>query len=262
MSADRHGLRPASSFGTAAGAYAEHRPDYAAAAVRWTLRTAPGPRVLDLGAGTGKLTATLLDPAVVPGAEVVAVEPDPAMLAELRRGLPGARALAGSAESIPLPDGSVDAVLAGNALHWFDLAVAGPEIARVLAPAGILAGLWNLLDDDVAWVAGLADVSGSAAVGPRDTPTAWRRATTDLLPPAGDAWAGRAERAEFPHGQRRTAESLVETLATRAGMLVMPEADRAAATRRIRAYLADQPETAHGEFTLPMRTGVLRVRRT
>ena len=262
MSTDRDAPRPASSFGTAAVAYAEHRPDYAAAAVRWTLRVAPGPRVLDLGAGTGKLTAALLDPAVVPGAEVVAVEPDPAMLAELRRGLPGVRALAGSAESIPLPDGSVDAVLAGNALHWFDLAVAGPEIARVLVPGGVLAGLWNLLDDDVAWVDGLAGASGAAAVGPRDTPTAWRRATADLLPPAGDAWSGRAERAEFPHGQRRTADSLVATLATRAGVLVMPEPERAATTRRIRAYLAGRQETAHGEFTLPMRTGVLRTRRT
>ncbi|MFE5342281.1 class I SAM-dependent methyltransferase [Isoptericola sp. NPDC056578] len=262
MSGDRDAPSAASSFGTAAGAYAEHRPDYAAAAVRWTLRAAPGPRVLDLGAGTGKLTAALLDPAVVPGAEVVAVEPDPAMLAELRRGRPGVRALAGSAESIPLPDGSVDAVLAGNALHWFDLAVAGAEIARVLAPGGVLAGLWNLLDDDVAWVAGLADAGGSAAVGPRDTPTAWRRATADLLPPAGEGWSARAERAEFPHGQRRTADSLVATLATRAGMLVMPEAERAATTARIRAYLAGRTETAQGEFTLPMRTGVLRVRRT
>lgn len=262
MSAGRDAPHAASSFGTAAVAYAEHRPDYAAAAVRWTLRAAPGPRVLDLGAGTGKLTATLLDPAVVPGADVVAVEPDAAMLAELRRGLPGVRALAGSAESIPLPDASVDAVLAGNALHWFDLAVAGPEIARVLAPGGVLAGLWNLLDDDVAWVAGLAEVSGPEAVGPRDTPTAWRRATADLLPPTGEAWSGRAERAEFPHGQRRTADSLVATLATRAGMLVIPEAERTVRTGRIRTYLAERPEAAQGEFTLPMRTGVLRARRT
>ena len=82
-----------SSFGTAAVAYAEHRPDYARAAVRWTLERAPGPRVLDLGAGTGKLTATL----VALGAEVIAVEPDPAMLTELRRALPSVRALPGSA---------------------------------------------------------------------------------------------------------------------------------------------------------------------
>ncbi|MFD8385335.1 class I SAM-dependent methyltransferase [Streptomyces sp. NPDC059679] len=65
------------------------------------------------------------------------------MLTELRRSLPAVRALPGSAEAIPLPDASVDAVLAGNAMHWFDMAVAGPEIARVLAPIGILAGLWK-----------------------------------------------------------------------------------------------------------------------
>ncbi|WP_143264938.1 class I SAM-dependent methyltransferase, partial [Amycolatopsis lexingtonensis] len=115
-------LRHASSFGAAATAYAEHRPDYASAAVRWALEAAAGPRVLDLGAGTGKLTGTL----VALGADVTAVEPDPAMLTELRRALPGVDARPGSAEAIPLPDASVDAVLAGNALHWFDMAVAGP----------------------------------------------------------------------------------------------------------------------------------------
>ncbi|MFE9958545.1 class I SAM-dependent methyltransferase [Micromonospora sp. NPDC005299] len=248
-----------SSFGAAAAAYAEHRPDYAQAAVRWALEPAPGLRVLDLGAGTGKLTATL----VALGAEVVAVEPDPAMLAELRRALPAVRALPGSAEAIPLPDASVDAVLAGNALHWFDMAVAGPEIARVLAPGGILAGLWNVMDNRVDWVAGLERVSGRAAIGPRDTLSSWRAATADMCFPSSGLVArfGSPEQAEFPHGQGRIADSLVATLATRAGMLVMPEPDREAALGRIRAFLARRPETAHGEFTLPMLTGVLRVRR-
>ncbi|MEW1654080.1 MULTISPECIES: class I SAM-dependent methyltransferase [unclassified Streptomyces] len=248
----------ASSFGAAAVAYAEHRPDYAHAAVRWALEAAPGSRVLDLGAGTGKLTATL----VALGAEVIAVEPDPAMLTELRRSLPAVRALPGSAEAIPLPDASVDAVLAGNAMHWFDMAVAGPEIARVLAPNGILAGLWNLMDDQVEWVAGLARVSGSAAIGPRDTPTGWRAETAGAhLPKTGAAARfGSPEQAEFPHGQRRTADSLVETLATRAGMLVMPEQEQQATLGRIRTFLAGRPETARGAFTLPMLTGVLRVR--
>ncbi|KUL29593.1 class I SAM-dependent methyltransferase [Actinoplanes awajinensis] len=238
----------ASSFGTAAVAYAEHRPDYAPAAARWALEHAPGPRVLDLGAGTGKLTGTLR----ALGLDVVAAEPDPAMLAELRGALPGVRSVAGGAEAIPLPDGSVDAVLAGNAMHWFDMAVAGPEIARVLAPGGVLAGLWNVLDDRVDWVAGLERVSGSAAIGPRDTLRSWRAATSHLV--------SAPEQAEFAHGQRRTADSLVATLGTRAGMLVMPEPERAAALGRIRDYLASRPETATGEFTLPMLTGVLRTR--
>ncbi|MEU9075512.1 class I SAM-dependent methyltransferase [Kitasatospora sp. NPDC048538] len=251
--------RHASSFGAAATAYAEHRPDYARAAVHWALEAAPGPRVLDLGAGTGKLTAVL----AALGADVTAVEPDPAMLAELRRRLPDVRALPGSAEAIPLPDASVDAVLAGNAMHWFDMAVAGPEIARVLAPGGVLAGLWNLMDDQVPWVAGLARVAGSAAVGPRDTPASWRAATAHMhLPGAGaPARFGSPEQADFPHGQHRTADTLVDTLATRAGMIVMPEPEREDALARIRAFLADRPETAHGGFTLPMRTGVLRTRR-
>jgi SAM-dependent methyltransferase len=252
-------LRHASSFGAAATAYAEHRPDYAQDAVRWALESAPGVRVLDLGAGTGKLTATL----VAVGAEVTAVEPDPMMLTELRRALPQAGAVPGSAEGIPLPDASVDAVLAGNAMHWFDMASAGPEIARVLATGGILAGLWNVMDDRVDWVAGLARVSGSAAVGPRDTPASWRAETARMhLPKTGAAARfGSPEQAEFPHGQRRTADSLVATLATRAGLLVMPEPERAATLDRIRAFLASRPETAHGEFILPMLTCVLRVRR-
>ena len=152
-----------SSFGVGATAYAEHRPDYAQAAVRWALERAPGSRALDLGAGTGKLTATL----VSLGAEVIAVEPDPAMLTELRRALPTVRALPGSAEAVPLPDASVDAVLAGNAMHGFDMNVAGPEIARVLEPDGILAGLWNVFDNRVDCVAELERISGSAACSRR-----------------------------------------------------------------------------------------------
>jgi SAM-dependent methyltransferase len=216
--------RLAASFGAVANAYAEHRPGYADAAVRWALETAPGRRVLDLGAGTGKLTSALL----AAGADIAVVEPDPAMLAELRGTLPGVRALPGSAEEIPLPDASVDAVLAGNAMHWFDMAVAGPEIVRVLAPGGVLAGLWNVMDDAVGWVKGLAEVSGDAAIGPRDTPASWRTETARAhRPRTGEAALfGLAEQAAFPHGQLRTADSLVATLATRAGMLVMSAPER------------------------------------
>ncbi|WP_041626045.1 class I SAM-dependent methyltransferase [Stackebrandtia nassauensis] len=252
--------RHAASFGAAAVAYAEHRPDYARDAVRWALEPASGRRVLDLGAGTGKLTATLL----AEGADVVAVEPDALMLAQLRRTLVDVRALSGSAEAIPLPDAGVDAVVAGNAMHWFDMAVAGPELARVVAPGGVLAGLWNVMDDRVGWVAGLARIAGSAVIGPRDTPTGWRGEVAGIRVPEADGVArfGAPEQELFPHGQRRTAESLVATLATRAGMLVMPEPEREATLGRIRDYLANRPETAEGEFVLPMLTCVLRMRRS
>lgn len=249
-----------SSFGAAATAYAEHRPDYAAAAVRWALAPAPGPRVLDLGAGTGKLTAAL----VASGADVAAVEPDPQMLARLRRELPDVRALPGSAEAIPLADGSVDAVVAGHALHWFDMAVAGPEIARVLAPGGVLAGLWNVLDDRVDWVARLARIGGPAALGRRDLRSTWREATADLyLPGPGLPVVFRSpEQAEFAHAKRSTAAALVAKIATHAGLLVMPDEEREGLLGRIREDLASRRETATGEFDVPMLTGVLRVRRS
>jgi ubiquinone/menaquinone biosynthesis C-methylase UbiE len=254
---DQEQLR--SSFGAAALAYAEHRPDYARSAVCWALQPAPGPRALDVGAGTGKLTAVLASL----GADVTAVEPDPAMLAQLRRELPDVRALSGSAEAVPLPDASVDTVLAGNSMHWFDMDIAGSELARVLGPSGILAGLWNVMDDRADWVAGLRRASSSAAIGPRDLLSSWRAATAEAyLPSQGETVRfGLPEQAEFAHRQRRTAGSLVATLATRAGMLVMPQREREAELSRIRVYLASRPETRNGEFTVPMLTGVLRVRR-
>jgi ubiquinone/menaquinone biosynthesis C-methylase UbiE len=167
--------RRASSFGTQAAAYAEHRPDYAPDAVGWALRPVRGRdrlRVLDIGAGTGKLTSSierLAGPPDWAGLSVVAVEPDPAMLAELRRVMPEVTALSGRAEEIPLPDASLDAVLCGQAAHWFDMDLAVPEIARVLTAGGVFAGLWNMDDDSEAWVAGLAEV-----YAPHTTHTQWR----------------------------------------------------------------------------------------
>jgi SAM-dependent methyltransferase len=243
----------ATSFGGAAGAYTRHRPDYPEAAVRWALAPAgPASRILDLGAGTGKLTAMLADL----GADVTAVEPDQDMLGELREFLPGVRALRGTAESIPLPDGEVDAVLCGQSMHWFDMDKALPEIARVLVPGGVLAGLWNSNDDRVGWVAGLQEVIGDAA----SRPYSYWQAN------AANARLGRlesrlftvAEQAEFAHGQPRTAESLVATIATHARLLVLPEPERARFLARFRAYLQSRPETADGEFTLPIVTTVIR----
>jgi SAM-dependent methyltransferase len=247
------------SFGAVAAAYDEHRPDYPEAAVRWCLRPALAPeadvsrlRVLDVGAGTGKLTGVL----VRLGADVTAVEPDPEMLAELRRRFPGIPALAASAEAIPVPDGSVDAVLCGQSLHWFDLDTALPEIARVLAADGVLGALWNSDDDRVEWVAGLQ----AAARGAASPSLSRRRAEAadfgvdqfrpDLFEPA--------ERAEFPHGLRRTAPSLVATVATHSKFLVMAPAERERLLADVSAYLSARPETSEGEFTLPIVTSAVR----
>jgi SAM-dependent methyltransferase len=249
-------VRRGSSFGAVAAAYAEHRPDYPEAAVRWCLAPA-GPdvaalRVLDLGAGTGKLTV----PVTRLGADVIAVEPDDSMRGELRRLLPSVPTLAGSAEAIPLPDRSVHAVLCGQALHWFDMPRAAPEIARVLVRGGVLAGLWNSDDDRVEWVAGLQAAAEGAA-----SPSLSRRRAEAAGYDAdrfGPALFGHTERAEFGNSQRRTAASLVATIGTHSRLLVMEPAERDRVLSQVRDYLAARPETSGGEFELPMVTSAIR----
>ena len=256
--------RRASSFGAAAAAYAEHRPDYPAAAIAWAIepvasRTHRPLRIVDLGAGTGKLTAALTGQGP---ATVIAVEPDPQMLAELRRRAPGATALAGRAEAIPLPSSSADVVICGQAMHWFAPEIAMPEIARVLTPGGVVAGLWNAMDDRVDWVAGLHASSGRdnaasvSSFSQRDRSdddgiTSWLRTEGTLT-------FGAAEQSQFPHGHARTADSLIETLRTHSMFLIMDPPEREAALARVRAYLAATPQTRDGEFVLPMQTIALR----
>ena len=247
-----HHARRASSFGARASDYAAHRPDYPVAAVRWALEpvSTGGPlRVLDLAAGTGKLTGVLC----AEGHEVTAVEPDEAMLSELVRLHHGVRALPGTAERIPLPDGTMDAVVVGQAFHWFDPEPALTEIARVLRPGGVVAGLWNGDDLDVEWVAAFGEVSGSR-VSTKDFKTEHH-----LLPHR--MYADDAEES-FPHSLRRTAESLVATVSTHSHVLVAPDDEREQLVAKMLAFLKSRPETATGEFDLPMRTLVRRKVRT
>ncbi|MFI9381261.1 class I SAM-dependent methyltransferase [Kutzneria sp. NPDC052558] len=241
----------AASFGRRAADYAQHRPDYPVAAVEWALApvAAERPRVLDLAAGTGKLTAMI----AALGLDVVAVEPDDAMRAELSALLPEVTALSGAAERIPLPDASVDAVLVGQALHWFDHERALPEIGRVLRRGGVLAGLW--LDDDtsVEWVAGMDRIYTAHTPGDE---------SRGMVLPVELGPFEPQEQAEFPHRQRRTAETLVATAATHSKLLTMPEPERGQALDRMLAYLKSRPETAEGEFDFPMRAVVLRAIRS
>jgi SAM-dependent methyltransferase len=147
----------AASFGRAADVYERSRPDYPPAAVDWLVPEGAG-TVLDLGAGTGKLTRSLLER----GLEVIAVEPAAEMRATLAAALPEAQALAGSAESIPLPDSSVDAIAVAQAWHWVDPEQGLPEAARVLRPGGTLGLIWNRRDERVPWVTRLSQVMGSS----------------------------------------------------------------------------------------------------
>lgn len=258
MTADEW-VRRASSFGAVAAAYNELRPGYPQDAVRWALAPVlsggaglSGLRIVDLGAGTGILTEQLIRL----GADVTAVEPDESMRAEFRRRLPSARLLAGSAEDIPVPGGSADAVLCGQAMHWFNMDRALPEIARVLVPGGVLAGLWNNDDDRVEWVAGLQAASGGAA-----SPTLLERRAQAAATQAErfePRSFGAAERAEFPNPQRCTTESLLAVLGTHSKFLVMPADERDRVLAQVAGYLMSRPETSAAEFTMPLVTLVLR----
>lgn len=152
MTTDDPGPEPANearakSFGAVASAYDAGRPTFPAEALTWILGSGRGLQVLDLGAGTGKLSAV----AAELGHDVVAVDPSQEMLEVCRR-RSGIDTMVGAAESIPLAHASVDAVIVGQAFHWFDHARALPEIARVLRPNGVLGLLWNNADTVVPWV--------------------------------------------------------------------------------------------------------------
>jgi SAM-dependent methyltransferase len=142
----------------------------------------------------------------------------------------------------------VDAVVVGQAMHWFDLDRALPDMSRVLAPGGVMAGLWNRDDDQVPWVKGFTEVSGRA--------TADGRTDLDASP-----YFAEMEYATFPHSQRRTAESLAATLGTHSHVLILGDGERAALMERVLGYLRSTPETAGGEFDLPLVTMAIRAAR-
>ncbi|MFI5692040.1 methyltransferase domain-containing protein [Kribbella sp. NPDC051586] len=153
----------AKSFGAVASAYDVGRPTFPLEALTWILGPGRGLQVLDLGAGTGKLAAV----AAELGHDVIAVDPSQEMLEVCRR-RSGIDTMVGAAESIPLAHASVDAVIVGQAFHWFDHARALPEIARVLRPNGVLGLLWNNADTVVPWVRRIFQVIQGDGVGGSD----------------------------------------------------------------------------------------------
>ena len=135
------------SFGASAAIYDRLRPGYPAAAIARAIGAAAIAAAVDLGAGTGRLTASLCER----GLEVIALEPDVEMAKLLTARLPQIRVEIATAEHMPLPDASVDAVFIGQAFHWFSRPEADREIARVLRPGGIVAILTNVNPDDADW---------------------------------------------------------------------------------------------------------------
>lgn len=240
--------RRARSFDGVADAYRRARPTYTPAVVAWVLEIAPGRRVVDLAAGTGKLTQVL----VSEGTDVVAVEPLDRMRAALEETVPGVRALAGTAEQIPLPDAAADAVFVAQAFHWFDAPRALDEIARVLVPGGAVGLLSNVRDDRVAWVAELTRALGGAG----DV----LRGSRDLAdePSRHPRFAG-VERREFPNPERFDRARLVEWARSTSSIATLAPAERDAALDRI-GRLADEHPDLRGRqrFTMPYVTVAVR----
>jgi SAM-dependent methyltransferase len=238
MTQDATWERQRSSFGTAAAAYERGRPGYPVEALDWLLP--PGARrVLDLAAGTGKLTRLLVER----GLDVVAVEPSAGMRAEFARVLPGVPVLAGKAEDIPLDDGSVDAVLVAQAWHWVDPELACPEIARVLVPGGRLGLVWNLRHPDSGWVAELERLL-------HETDEA--DDTSDRPSPVVVAPFRPLREREVLWTDAVTQDAVLDLVASRSYVITMDPPRRDVLLGRVRDLVSRHPDTAgHRCFPMP-----------
>jgi SAM-dependent methyltransferase len=201
---------PALSFGGVADAYDRGRPAYPPEAAQWLTGRGPA-RLLELGAGTGKLTEQLR----ALGHQVLATDPLEPMLRHLVRRLPDVPTALARAERIPLRARSVDAVVAAQAFHWFDLGRALPEIARVLRPGGRVALVWNLRDDRIPWVRRLGSLINT---GTQQTDPTHALLSSHLF--------GYVETATFRFWQPLDRQRLRELVLSRSGVAVMAETAR------------------------------------
>jgi len=222
--------------------YERARPSYPQDAIDWLAAQTglgPGRTVVDLGAGTGKLTRLLLPT----GARVVAVEPIP----EMRAHIDGAEVLDGTAEAIPLPDASVDVVTVAQAFHWFDHERALPEIHRVLRSNGSLVIVWNMRDLDDPVQRGVEDLLGPMR---REVPGqilgAWRE------PLARSTLFGPATLGAFTYEQQFTTDDLCDRVASTSFVAALPPVDREELLVRVRALTHGIAEP----FAFPYKTEV------
>jgi SAM-dependent methyltransferase len=235
----------ARSFESVAAEYEWHRPEYPEEALQWAaaqLGLEHGARVLDVGAGTGKLTRGL----VALGFDVAAVDPGAAMLDQLRAAVPEAEALEAAAESIPLPDESVDAAFAGHGYQWFDRERALPELLRVIRPAGGLALLWNWWDERDPLQCELGRIVGFSGHRPY---------TEEELP--GPPWFREVGRTVADSAEETSPEAVVSRIATTSMFLTMDAAER----ERLLAEVLDLASRSGDRFSMTRQTFVLAFER-
>ena len=226
----------ARAFGSAAERYDRVRPGYPPHAIDWFVRVlgiGPGRTVVDLAAGTGKLTAPMLET----GARVIAIEPSAGMRAVLGRVASAAEALAGTAEQIPLPDSSADAVLVAQAFHWFDHDAAIPEIRRVLRPGGTLGLVYNrrvLTDPAHAALERAIKPWGTETPRHRDRVWATAMERTPLFEPIAEE--------ELANDQELPPGGLVERAASISYIAALPEQTRREALADLTRFEAGAPK--------------------
>ena len=226
-------MERARAFGLVAEEYDRGRPAYAPEAIRWLLGDEPLD-VVDLGAGTGKLSEGLASA----GHRTIAVEPLAEMRAILHERIPAVRVVEGTAEETGLPDACADAVVAGSAFHWFDHARALPEIVRILRPPGVLGVLGNTFDPSQAWVAGLREVLDGSRSG-----RAGHRPGVEEFAQYFDSVADR----EFPHEETVDRDRLRDLALSRSGIALLGTEDQDALLARLDRLWSDEPELAGRE---------------
>jgi len=231
------------SFGQAVGDYELGRPGYPAEAVDWALsRAGAVADVVDVGAGTGKFTASLAGR----GVQVTAVEPDPEMRSRLAANLPSVRSLAGTAEALPLADASADLITFAQSWHWVDVPAASAEVARVLRPGGALALIWNIRDPEVEWVERLGEVMGSSKA------EQYRSHKPLVALPLTIR-----DYAEFLWENPMTREQLIAMVTSRSYVITMSAPDREVLLARLDELLDTHPDLAGRiDYRMPYRTRV------
>jgi SAM-dependent methyltransferase len=239
--------RYARSFGQAADLYDSIRPAYPREALEWMLGDA-SKDVVDVGAGTGLLTRGM----IALGHRVTAVDPDTQMLAKLTASSPGLTAAhEGTAEALPLPDGSADVITAGQAFHWFDRPKALPELRRVLKPGGVLAPVWNMRDESVDWVARLTEIVGNSR---------GELTPTDATAPGYFAPEfGEVESRAFRHGKPLDRDGLIRLVQSRSYYLTADTERQRELTERVGDLVDTHPDLAGRDtFEMPYVTWAFR----